>query len=156
MTQLGIKPRSPGPLTNTLPIRPMSQFQKRKIIIISSKQKLIIHRTISVGDMLIDKMVNHIRECSKLAQKECKTREVGEVIHWELYNRLKFDHSDKWYMHKLESDLENEICKTLWEFLIQIDHPVPAKRPNLVLIKKKKRACWLVDFTIPADHKVKI
>ena len=55
-------------------------------------------------------MINHmIIECSKLAQKEYKTRydRVGEVIHWELYKKFKFDQMKKWYMHNPESILEN-------------------------------------------------
>ena len=52
-----------------------------------------------------DETVNHlINEYKKLAQKELKTRHVwvGTVIHWELCKRLKFDHTSKYYMHKLE------------------------------------------------------
>ena len=49
-----------------------------------------------------DKTINHIiSECSKLAQKEYKTRHdwVGKVIHWEMCKKFKFDHTNKWYMH---------------------------------------------------------
>ena len=44
--------------------------------------------------------INHItRECSKLAQREYKTRYdwMGKVIQWELCKNLKFDHTNKWY-----------------------------------------------------------
>ena len=46
-------------------------------------------------------------------KKEFKTRPDwdGEVIHFELCKKLKFDHTTKWYMHKSESVLENEIHK---------------------------------------------
>ena len=39
-----------------------------------------------------------------------KTRHdrVGKVIHWELCNKLKFDHTNKWYKHNLESVQENK------------------------------------------------
>ena len=42
-----------------------------------------------------------ISECSKLAQKEYKTRHewVGKVIHWEMFKKFKFDPTNKWYMH---------------------------------------------------------
>ena len=61
-----------------------------------------------------DEMINHIlSKCSKLAQKEYKTRHdwVGKVIHWELCKKLKFDHMNKWYMHNPEPVLENETYK---------------------------------------------
>ena len=37
-----------------------------------------------------DEMINHISECSKLAQKEYKTRHdcMGKVIHWELCQKF--------------------------------------------------------------------
>ena len=44
-----------------------------------------------------DKTINHIiSECSKLAQKEYKTRHdwVGKVIHWEMRKKFKFDHTN--------------------------------------------------------------
>ena len=31
-----------------------------------------------------------------------------------------------------------------------------AKRPDVVLINKRKRTCCLVDFAVPVDHKVKM
>ena len=58
-----------------------------------------------------DETINHIiSECSKLAQKEYKTRPncVGKVIYWEMCNTFKFDHTSKWYMHNPTLVLENE------------------------------------------------
>ena len=106
-----------------------------------------------------DETVNHVLcECSKLAQREYKTRHdwVGKVIHWELCKKINFDHTKKWYMHKPESVLENETHKILWDFEIKTDHLIPARRPDLVLINKKERTCQLVDFAVPADHRVKL
>ena len=39
-------------------------------------------------------------------------------------------------MHKLESVIENETHKILWDFEIQMARSILAKRPDLVLIKK--------------------
>ena len=53
-----------------------------------------------------DETINHmISECSKLAQKEYKTRDdwVGEVMHSEMCKKFRFDHTNKWYMHKPSS-----------------------------------------------------
>ena len=49
-----------------------------------------------------DETINHIvSECSKLTQKEYKTRHdwVGKVIHWGMCKKFKFNHRNKWYMH---------------------------------------------------------
>ena len=57
------------------------------------------------------------------------------------------------YLDKPESTLVNEMCKFLWDFYIQMDHPILARRLDLVLIDMKK---YLMDFGIPMDHKMKI
>ena len=105
-----------------------------------------------------DETDNHISECSKLAQKEYKIRFdwVGKVIHYELCKRLNIDHIDKFYPHKRESVLENEMHKILWDFEILLDHLILVRRPDLILINKKKRTCHLINFVIPADHRMKI
>ena len=38
---------------------------------------------------------------------------VGKVIHREMCKKLKFEHPTKWYLHKPESDLENETHEIL-------------------------------------------
>ena len=81
----------------------------------------------------------------------------GKVINRELCKRLKFDHADKWYMHKPEAVLENETHKIFWDFEIQKNPPNPDQktRPR-VNLRKKKRSCRLVDLVTPADYRVKM
>ena len=58
-----------------------------------------------------DEIINHmISKCSKLAQKDYKTRHnwVGKVIHWEMCKKFKFDHTNKWYMHNPAPVLKND------------------------------------------------
>ena len=59
------------------------------------------------------KALTIISECSKLAQKECKTRhnKVRKIFHLELCRKLKFDPTTKWYMHKPESVLKKDVQK---------------------------------------------
>ena len=88
-------------------------------------------------------MINHIiSECSKLAQKKYKTRHEwwGKVIHWELHKKLKFNHMNKWYIHHPGSVLKNEMHKILWDFKIQTDQLISAKktRPDYNEQKEKK------------------
>ena len=108
---------------------------------------------------MTDETINHIiSECSKLAQKEYKTRHdwVSKVIHGEMCKKFKFDHSNKWYMHKPAPVLENDTHKLQWDFNIQTDPLIPAKRPDLIIINKKKRICKIVDFAVPADHRINL
>ena len=111
-----------------------------------------------------DKTINHI--ISKSAQKVYKTRHdwVSKVIHGELCKKLKFDHTNKWYMHNPASVLENDTHKLLWDFGIQTDYLISARRPGLIIIidkkekkkRKKKRTCRIADFAAPVDHRVKL
>ena len=42
-------------------------------------------------------------------------------------------------MHNPAPVLENDTYKLLWDFNIQTDHLIPARRPDLIIINKKKR-----------------
>ena len=58
-------------------------------------------------------------------------------------------------MHNPVPVLEKDSHKLLWDFNIQTDHLIPARRPDLIIInnnKKKKRIGKIVDFAVPADH----
>ena len=106
-----------------------------------------------------DETINPIiSEFCKLAQKEYKTRHdwVVKVIHWEMCKKFKFDHTNKWYMHNPAPVLENNTHKLLWDFDIHTDHLISARRPDLIIINKKKRNCKIVDFAVPADHRIKL
>ena len=47
--------------------------------------------------------------------------------------------------------------KFLWDFNVQMDHLISAVTPDLTIINnKKKRFCKIVDFAIPADHRIKL
>ena len=89
-----------------------------------------------------DETINHIiSECSKLAQKEYLARHkwVGKVIHWEMCKSLK-----------------NGTFKLLWDFDIQTDNLISSRRPHLIIINKKKKIFKIVDFVVPADHRIKL
>ena len=58
-------------------------------------------------------------------------------------------------MHNPAPVLENDSLKLLWDFDKQTDHLIPVRRPDLIIINKKKRNCIIVDFAVPADHKIK-
>ena len=62
-------------------------------------------------------------------------------------------------MHHPVPVLENDLHKLLWDFNIQTDHLIPARRLDQIIIykkKKKKRICKIVNFAVPANHRVKL
>ena len=58
------------------------------------------------------------------------------------------------YEHEPESVLENEDYKTLWDFSIQTDHFIKARRPDSVLVDKKERSCKIINFAVPGDRRI--
>ena len=77
---------------------------------------------------------------------------MENVIRREMCKKFKFDHTNKWVMHNLENDI------LLWDFDIQTDHLISARRPDLIIINKKKktRICKIVDFVVQVDHRTKL
>ena len=71
--------------------------------------------------------------------------------------KFQFYHTNKWYMHNPTPVQENDSHKLLWDFNIQTDHLIPTRRPDFIIInKKKKRICKIVDFAVPADHRINL
>ena len=80
------------------------------------------------------------------------------VIDWEIYEKLKFDHTDRWYMQNQSAVLENDN-----HHLLQADHLISARRTDFIIFNKKKtkkkkknRTSKVVDFAVPVDHRIKL
>ena len=71
--------------------------------------------------------------------------------HWELCKIFESDLMNKWYIHKPEPVQENKTHKLLWNFDIPTDHLLSVRQPDQL-----KKTCQIVDFTVPADHRVKL
>ena len=59
-------------------------------------------------------------------------------------------------MHNPAPVLENDIHKLLWDFNIQTDHLILARKPDLIIINKKKRICETVVFVVTVDHRINL
>ena len=102
-----------------------------------------------------DKTINHIiSECTNLAPKVYKTRYewVDKEIYWLLSKKLKFYHTNKWYMIVSGSVMDNETHTFPWNFEIQTDQLIHTEWYS----SKTKKTYWIVDFVVSADHKVKL
>ena len=89
-----------------------------------------------------DESVTHIiSQCKKLAQTEYKIRHdnIAKAVHWELCKKNGLDYVEKWYAHEPESVMENEKCKILWDFTIQTDRMIGARRPDITIVNKETR-----------------
>ena len=88
--------------------------------------------------------------CSKLAQQEYKRRHdnVARVVHWDLLEKCGFSRVDKWFEHQPETVLENNDYKLLWDYNIQTDHQISARRPDV--ISKQYQACQVINVVVTA------
>ena len=61
-------------------------------------------------------------------------------------------------MHNPAPVQKNDTHKLLWDFKIQTDHLIPARRPGFIIINEKKnnRICKFVNFAVPADHRINL
>ena len=92
-----------------------------------------------------------ICECSKLAQNEYKYRHnyVARIVNWGMSKTRGLPAADKWYEHELERAVESDKAKLLWDFLIQTDHEIQSRRPDIVFLDKKENQCFTVDIAVP-------
>ena len=102
-------------------------------------------------------MAHVVSECSKLAQTEYKGRHdnVARYIHLQLCGKCGLERANNWYEQKPEGVVESENFKILWDFTIQCDRRVEARRPDIVFVDKKQREVVIIDVAIPGDDRVK-
>ena len=73
-------------------------------------------------------------------------------LHWTLCRKYGLEDSKKWYQHKVDSVVENERVKILWDFNIQTDREMKHRRPDIVVVNKEKNECTIIDVANPGDH----
>ena len=101
--------------------------------------------------------VSHlVSECSTLAQREYKRRHdiVARIIHWELCRLYELERADKLFEHQPNSVLETDRTKVLWDFNIQYDYIIEARRPDIVIVEKEEKVCKIIDIAIPENSRV--
>ena len=98
-----------------------------------------------------DEAYNYIaREYPKLAQGEYKRRHdcIRRCIHWEIFGVNGTHVKSKWYEHQPEVVIGNDSCKILWDFTVQTEYFITARRPDMIFIDKEHHECQIIDFTI--------
>ena len=63
--------------------------------------------------------------------------------------------ANTWYEHKPESVLRKGNIKLLWDFNIQCDHEIEARRPDIVVVNENEKECKIVDVAVPWDSRVR-
>ena len=73
---------------------------------------------------------------------------VGRYVHWQFCEKLGFNRARLWYEHEPESVAENKNFKILWDFTIQYDHVIEARRPDIV----GKKTNWKTNLCIKSTQ----
>ena len=140
-------------------------FWKRRILRDLSKQALntnsvrtIYHKDVSNKCRLrgthVENVLHIVSGCSMLAQKEYKRRhdKVCLNIHWALRKKYGVKVCERWYEHKVESVIENDIVEILWDVCIQVDRQIEHRRPDIVVMEKNTNKCLIIDVACPVDN----
>ena len=104
-----------------------------------------------------NKTVSHIvSECKMLVQKEYQKwhDNLCRCIRWRLCEKHGFQRAQQWYEHELDRIIENKGYKILWDFMIQCDAKIEARRPGIIVIDKTKKEVKFIDVIIPGDVRV--
>ena len=64
-------------------------------------------------------------------------------------------HADSWYKHLAEKVIDTPQVKILWDFNIQTDRVLEARRPDIVVTDKENQETWIIDIAIPGDLRVR-
>ena len=94
-----------------------------------------------------DETVTHIiSECSKLAQTDYKAQHdrVASAVHWSIMKAYGLPRTKLWYEHRADKVVENKDVKVLWDFNIQVDRFIEPRRPDIILVRKKKSVSLLI------------
>ena len=106
-----------------------------------------------------DESINHIlNECKMLAQKDYKERHDwgGRRILREVCRKYNIDVSEKWYNHEPVSVLDNGQFTLLWDFTIQTDNEIKARRPDMIIKDKEQNTCIIIDFAVSYDTRIEL
>ena len=79
---------------------------------------------------------------------------MAKALHWSICKKYNLPSNNKWYEHLPEKVVENEEAKLLWDYSIQTDRVIQARRPDLTLVDKNKKSVSLIDVSVPWDSRV--
>ena len=89
-----------------------------------------------------------------LAPKEYKRQHDKAClnIHWVLCKKYGVKVCERWYEHKVESVIEKDIVKILWDVCIQVDRQIEHRRPDIVVMEKNTKKCLIIDVACPVNN----
>ena len=75
-------------------------------------------------------------------------------IHWALCKKYGIKKCERWYEHKVEQVIENNIVKIIWDVCIQVDKQIKHQRADIVVAEDNTKKCLIIDVACPDDNKL--
>ena len=95
-------------------------------------------------------------KCNELAQSDYKKLghyKVTALLHWQWCKTYGFDMHEKYYEQFVAK--ETRVLESiLWDFSIQTETKISHNKPDLILLEKKEKICYIVDFACPFDRRI--
>ena len=99
-----------------------------------------------------------VSACKQLAQTEYKRRHdtMGKRVYWEVCGNFGLRRSKNWYEEVIDGVRKSDDgdVEVWWDQKVCTPTKFEANRPDLVVIDRKNRKWWLVDFSVPYDPNV--
>ena len=97
-----------------------------------------------------------ISGCKKLVQTEYKRRydNVARIVHGTLCGKCGLERAAHWYDHAPKGVVESDEIKVLWDFMIQCDHHIECRKPDIVVVEKEEKKWLIADIAIPNGKNV--
>ena len=101
-------------------------------------------------------MFHILCERSKMAQTDYKKihDKLAKLVHWNMCRRYGILYAKNWYEHNAEKVPENDKAKIPWNFNIQTDHVIQARRPDIVVKDKESDPKWIIDIAVPGKARL--
>ena len=77
---------------------------------------------------------------------------MAKIIHKDICTEYGITVHKQYWRHDPQSVIDTEDIKLLWDFEIQTDRRIVAKRPDIFLVEKHKRRATLIDIDVPEDR----
>ena len=69
-------------------------------------------------------------------------------------NNTDLKDQEKWWQHEVETVLENETFKILWDFNIYTDRIIHHRRPDIVVVDKVDSRIKIIDIAVLWDANI--
>lgn len=83
---------------------------------------------------------------------------VGKHIHWLILKKYGIPTESKWYQHVPQTVTESTDGSVVifWNKPIHTDRKVAHNKPDIVVIERKEKKWYIIDFAVPMDHRVRV